>query len=102
MTSYLKMLTAISLSIFMWGCNGGSDSASNAVTDSVLNPVDNSPMLLGYDGVYKNEYDESGQHVFHVTSDKKRAHQMPLPTAKAVLHKIKRDWPLAQISYQAK
>ncbi len=27
---------------------------------------------------------------------------MPLPTAKAVLHKIKRDWPLAQISYQAK
>ncbi|KNH56820.1 hypothetical protein [Vibrio cholerae] len=39
---------------------------------------------------------------FHVTSDKKRAHQMPLPTAKAVLHKIKRDWPLAQISYQAK
>ncbi|EGR0569102.1 hypothetical protein E8L98_08420 [Vibrio cholerae] len=47
-------------------------------------------------------YDESGQHVFHVTSDKKRAHQMPLPTAKAVLHKIKRDWPLAQIFYQAK
>ncbi|WP_336943108.1 hypothetical protein [Vibrio cholerae] len=43
-------------------------------------------------------YDESGQHVFHVTSDKKRAHQMPLPTAKAVLHKLKRDWPLAKIA----
>ncbi|EGQ8411730.1 hypothetical protein GTP43_15635 [Vibrio cholerae] len=43
-------------------------------------------------------YDESGQHVFHVTSDKKRAHQMPLPTAKAVLNKLKRDWPLAKIA----
>ncbi|MEW4477554.1 hypothetical protein [Vibrio cholerae] len=43
-------------------------------------------------------HDESGQHVFHVTSDKKRAHQMPLPTAKAVLHKLKRDWPLAKIA----
>lgn len=45
-------------------------------------------------------YDESGQPVFHVISDKSRAHQMPLTTANALLRKIKRDWPLAQISYQ--
>ncbi|ENM5896547.1 hypothetical protein LV192_000718 [Vibrio mimicus] len=41
----------------------------------------------------------TGEHIFHVTSDKSAAHKMPLPTAKAFLRKIKRDWPLARISH---
>ncbi|ENM5900767.1 hypothetical protein DX885_000845 [Vibrio mimicus] len=43
--------------------------------------------------------DASGEHFFHVTSDKSAAHKMPLPTANALLRKIKRDWPLARIAH---
>ncbi|ENM5770624.1 hypothetical protein V4V48_002307 [Vibrio mimicus] len=43
--------------------------------------------------------DASGEHIFHVTTDKSAAHKMPLPTANALLRKIKRDWPMAQISH---
>ncbi|ENM5888952.1 hypothetical protein E5115_001363 [Vibrio mimicus] len=59
MKNCVAKLTALSLPIFIWGCNGGSDSASNAVKAPALDSVDNSPMLLGYDGVYKNENGES-------------------------------------------
>ncbi|EKF9813849.1 hypothetical protein ACX6FB_002552 [Vibrio cholerae] len=55
------------------------------------------PRFLAHSG-----FDSDGSQRFSVTSVSSDAHKMPLPTAKAVLRKIKRDWPLAQISYQAK
>ncbi|ENM5925932.1 hypothetical protein ILY70_001918 [Vibrio mimicus] len=52
------------------------------------------PRFLKFKGT-----DDSGQQIFYVTSDKSAAYSMPLPTAKAFLRKIKRDWPLARIAH---
>ncbi|OFI67290.1 hypothetical protein [Vibrio cholerae] len=50
------------------------------------------PRFLAHSG-----FDSDGSQRFTVTSVSTDAHKMPLPTAKAVLHKIKRDWPLSKI-----
>lgn len=53
------------------------------------------PRFLAHSG-----FDSDGSQRFSVTSVSTDAHKMPLPTANAILPKIKRNWPLAQISYQ--
>ncbi|ENO8416004.1 hypothetical protein ACEQ4U_001816 [Vibrio mimicus] len=75
MTDCLKKLTAISLSIFIWGCNGEVDSSSNAVSGSASNTVidtpiraeQSSPMLLDFDGIYINE---NGNSIFYSAKEK--------------------------------